>query len=109
MLVARLALQQIREIGTVTTQKEVSMECKIMTYNSLTLTIFSLVMFAVLHSRKSKLCRGYMFSNAVQIMIFISDVQYYVPIKLCKTAHKFKLKLHLGYYRNRLEGGQCDF
>ena len=27
-----------------------------------------------------------MFSNTVKIMIFISDVQYYVPIKLCKTA-----------------------
>ena len=26
------------------------------------------------------------FSNAVTIMIFISDVQNYVPIKLCKTA-----------------------
>ena len=27
-----------------------------------------------------------MVSNTVKIMIFISDVQYYVPIKLCKTA-----------------------
>ena len=35
-----------------------------------------------------------MFSNAVKIMIFISDVQYYVPIKLYKTAgsiHLFKI------------------
>ena len=35
-----------------------------------------------------------MFSNAAKIMIFISDVQYYVPIKLCKTAgsiHLFKI------------------
>ena len=42
---------------------------------------------------KSKLCRGIMFSNAVKIMVFISDIQYYVPIKLCKTAesiHQFK-------------------
>ena len=51
-------------------------------------------MVAILHYRKSKLCRGHMFSNAVKIMIFISDVQYYVPIKLCKTAgsiHLFKI------------------
>ena len=27
-----------------------------------------------------------MFSNTVKIMIFISDIQYYVPVKLCKTA-----------------------
>ena len=35
-----------------------------------------------------------MFSNAVKIMIYISDVQYYVPIKLCKTTgsiHLFKI------------------
>ena len=35
-----------------------------------------------------------MLSNAVKIMIFVSDVQYYVPIKLCKTAgsiHLFKI------------------
>ena len=35
-----------------------------------------------------------MFSNAVKIMICISDLQCYVPIKLCKTAgiiHLFKV------------------
>ena len=35
-----------------------------------------------------------MFSNAVKIMIFISDVQYHIPIKLWKTAgsiHLFKI------------------
>ena len=35
-----------------------------------------------------------MFSKAVKIMIFISDVQNYVPIKLCKAAgsiHLFKI------------------
>ena len=33
-------------------------------------------------------------SNAVKIIIFLSDVQNYVPIKLCKTAgsiHLFKI------------------
>ena len=51
-------------------------------------------MVAILHYRKSKLCRGHTFSNAVKIMIFISDVQNYIPIKLCKTAgniHLFKI------------------
>ena len=35
-----------------------------------------------------------MFSNAVKIMIFISDVQNYIPIKLWKSAgsiHLFKI------------------
>ena len=35
-----------------------------------------------------------MFSNTVKIMAFISDVQNYIPLKLCKTAgsiHLFKI------------------
>ena len=64
------------------------------TYISLALTILGLVMVAILHYIKSKLYRGCMFSNAVKIMIFILDVQYCVPIKLCKTTgsiHLFKI------------------
>ena len=58
------------------------------------LPVFGLVVVAITHYRKSKLCRGCMLSNVVEIMIFISDVKYYVPIKLCKTAgiiHVFKI------------------
>ena len=56
-------------------------------YNlSLSASIFRLVIFTILLIRRIKLCRGQLFSNAVKIMLFISDVQYYVPIKLCKTA-----------------------
>ena len=50
--------------------------------------------FAVLHTRKLRLHRGQLFSNAVNNMPFISNVQFYVPIKLCKTAvsiHLFKI------------------
>ena len=61
---------------------------------SLSVSIFGLVIFAILQVRGIKLCRGHLFSNAVKIMLFISDIQYYVPIKLCKTAgsiHLFKI------------------
>ena len=47
-----------------------------------------------MHYIKSKFCKGHRFSNAVKIMIFISDVQNYIPIKLCKMAgsiHLFKV------------------
>ena len=93
MLIASLVLHQVTEVGTVT-QKEINTECKTLTYISLVLTILGLVMVAILHYRKSKLCRGCMLSNTLKIMIFISDVQYYVPIKLCKmagTIHLFKI------------------
>ena len=58
-------------------------------------------------------------------MIFISDVQNYVPIRLCKTTdsiHLFKIigmlkaeniklkqKLFMGYIGYRLERSHCDF
>ena len=76
------------------TQEEINTECKTLTYISLALTTLGLVMVAILHYKKSKLSRGCMFSNTVKIMIFISDVQYYVPIQFCKTAgsiHLFKI------------------
>ena len=72
-------------------------------------------MVAIMHYRKSKLCRGCTFSNAVKIMIFISDVQYYAHITLCKTAgsiHLFKIigmlkpeniKLYRNYIWDTLE------
>ena len=93
MLIASFVLHQVKDMGTVT-QIEINTECKTLTYISLVLTILGLVMVAILHYRKSKLCKGCTFSNAVKIMTFISDVQYYVPLKLCKTMgsiHFFKI------------------
>ena len=63
-------------------------------YISLVLTILGLGMVTILHYRKEKFCRGHTFSNAVKIMIFISDVQNYIHIRLYKTAgsvHLFKI------------------
>ena len=117
ILVAKPALQLVKEVDAVTKQKEINVECKILTYISLAVTIFGLVVFAVIHSRTSKLCRGCMFSNTVKIIIFISNVQYYVPIKLCKTIgsiHLFKItgrlkpenvKLNQNYIWDTLEIG----
>ena len=70
MLIASLILHQVKEVGAVM-QKEINSECKMFTYISLVLTILGLVMVAILHYRKSKLCGECMFSNAVKIMIFI--------------------------------------
>ena len=56
--------------------------------------MIGLIVFAILQLRRIKLCRGQLFSNIVKIMLFISDIQYYVLVKLCKTAgsiHLFKI------------------
>ena len=92
-LIASLVLHQVKEVGTEVTHQEINSECRTLAYIGITLTILSLAMVTFLHYRKSKFCRGCTFSNAVKIMVFISDVQNYIPIKLCKTAgsiHLFK-------------------
>ena len=76
-------------------------ECRTLVYIGIVLTVLSMITVIFLHYRKSKLCRGYRFSNIVKIVLFISDVQNYIPIKLCKTSgsiHLFKIKgtLRLG-------------
>ena len=73
-------------------QKEINSECK----------NFDIHKFSFENTRPSNGCNFtllkikimHTFSNAVKIMIFISDIQQFVPIKLCKTAggiHFFKI------------------
>ena len=59
----------------------------------------SLILLCVLFLTIEKLYRmpifrKYHYSNTIKIMLFISDIKSYVPIKLCKTLgsiHLFKL------------------
>ena len=91
-LISSMVLQQVKEVGTETHQT--NSECRTLAYIGIILKILSLVLVTFLHYRKSNFCKGHTFSNAVKIMIFISDVQNYIPIKLCKTAssiHLFKI------------------
>ena len=70
-------------------------ECSTLAYIGMALTILSMATVIFLHFRKSKLCRGYRFSNVVKVVLFISSVQNYIPIKLCKISgsiHLFKIK-----------------
>ena len=126
-LVTSLALQQIKEVGVVTKQEHVSIaqdiKCtwKIQWYMiiMLNLSILGILIFLIINARKIKtVFRGHLFSDTVKIMLFISDVQYYVPVKLCRTTgsiHLFKIMeinswkcfnkktYTLGHYRIRLE------
>ena len=70
-------------------------ECSTLVYIGMALTILSMATVIFLHFTKSKVCRGHRFSNIVKIVLFISDVQNYIPIKLCKTSgtiHLFKIQ-----------------
>ena len=70
-------------------------ECGTLAYIGMALTILSTASVIFLHYRKSEFFRGYRFSNIGKIVLFISDVQNYILIKLCKTSgslHLFKIK-----------------
>ena len=123
ILVASLILPKIK-VEASSSSKETNSKCKTLAYIGIVLTVLSLIIVTFLHYRKSRLCTGYKFSNAVKIMLFISDVQNYVPIKLCKSAgsiHLFKIKgtlktgniksniLPMGHIRDRLERSHSDF
>ena len=61
---------------------------------ALSIVIIGFVVFTILQVRRIKLCRGQLFSNVVKIMLFISDILYYILVRLCKTAgsiHLFKI------------------
>ena len=95
--VTSLVLQQVKEVKA-EGMEDIYYKCKCTAqfYKILTLSIamIALIIFAILQFRRIKLCRGQLFSNIVKIMLFISDLQYYVPEKLCKTAgsiHSFKI------------------
>ena len=92
VLLAHLVLHQAKEVGT--TSGETNSECTTLAYIGIILIILSLIIVTFLHYRKSRFCKGHRFSNMVKFMIFISDVQNYVPIKLCTTAgsiHLFRI------------------
>ena len=61
---------------------------------ALSVAIIGLVIFIKLQVRRIILCSGQLFLNVVKKMLFISDIQYYILVKLCKTAgsiHLFKI------------------
>ena len=88
-LVTGLALQQVKEVKADDIEN-INSKCQCTTQFYiilvLSLAIIGLIIFAILQVRRIKICRGQIFSNVVKIMLFISDIQYYIPVKLCKTA-----------------------
>ena len=93
-IVASLLLYKAKEVEVRTPMKIDDFECGTLAYMGIAQTLLSMVIVILLHYRKSKFCRGHRFSNVVKIVLFISDVQHYIPIRLCKTSgslHLFKI------------------
>ena len=93
-IIVSLILHKAKEVEVKTPMKLDNVECETLAYIGIALTLLSMMIVILLHYRRSKFCRGYRFSNVVKIVLFISDVQHYIPIKLCKTSespHLFKI------------------
>ena len=87
-IVASLIYHKIKEVeANSNPNPEINKyECGTLPYVGIILTVLSMIIVIFLCYRKSRLCRGYRFSNVVKIVLFTSDVQNYIPIKLCKTS-----------------------
>ena len=88
-------MHKAKEVEAKLTTETNNPECSTLAYIGMALTVLSMATVIFLHYRKSKFCRGYRLSHIVKIVLFISDVQNYIPIKLCKTSgslHLFKIK-----------------
>ena len=93
-IVTSLLLYKVKEVEARTITKIDDSGCATLAYTGIALTLLSMATVFLLHYRKSKFCRGHRFSNTVKIVLFISDVQHYIPIKLSKTSgslHLFKI------------------
>ena len=96
-IVVSLILHKIKEVeANSNPNPEIhNYECGTLAYVGIILTVLSMINVIFLHYRKSRLCRGYRFSNVMEIVLFILDVQNYILIKLCKISgsiHLFKIK-----------------
>ena len=77
-LITSLVLHQVKE-GT--EMQQTNSECRTLAYIGIIFTLLSLILVTFLHYRNSKLCKGHRFLNEVKIVIFISNVQNYIPVK----------------------------
>ena len=93
-IVASLLLYRAKEVEASMPMKMKNSKCGTLAYIGIVLTLLSMAIVILLHYRKSKFCRGHRFSNIVKIVLFISYVQHYIPIRICKTSgslHLFKI------------------
>ena len=114
-IVASFILHKAKQVEAKSFTETNNSECSTLAYIGMALTILSMAIVIFLHYRKSKFCRGHRFPNIVKIVLFISDIQHYIPIKLCKTSgslHLFKIEARrykakqiffMGHIRDKLE------
>ena len=95
-LVTNIAMQRIKAVEAAD-MSDMLCTCKTQWYIMGMLIIITLGMLYLVTNklRKTSFCKGCLFSNSTNILLFISNIHSYVPIKLCrvaKTIHLFRIK-----------------
>ena len=87
-LLTGIAFQPITETDAIFGNDNKHCNCDAQSYTMAALAsmIVGLILFILVTTKKCRIFRGKLFSNTVTVMIFISDVKQYVPVKLCKTT-----------------------
>ena len=101
-LVTGIAFQPINRtdviFGSINNSENCTCKAQWYMIEALTLIIIGLLFSFWQTTRTCRTFRGHLFSKAVTVILFFSDVEHYVPVKLCKTAgsfHFFKIIGHL--------------
>ena len=62
----------------------------------LSLILLGIICLIIEKSHRMPIFRKHQYSNTIKILIFISNIKSYVPIKLCKTTHSIHLLKLMG-------------
>ena len=77
-LIASLILHKIKEVEANSNPEGTNYKCRTLAYVGIVLIILSMIIVIFLHHRKSRLCRGYRFSNVIK-----NNAIYLRCTKLC--------------------------
>ena len=107
-IVASFILHKIKEVeANSSTNPEINnYECGTLAYVGILLTVLSMIIVIFLHYRKSRLCRGYRFSNIRKIVLFI-DVDFSFCCSNCRSW--FSLEQNCLFIEDKLSSTTVDF
>ena len=73
-LIANIVLHQVKEAGTISgSSGKSNSECTILAYIRIILMILSLIIVTFLHYRKSRFCKGHIFSFQMYKTMYLSN------------------------------------
>ena len=124
-LLTGIAFQPVKQAEAVVTN-QIKQHCTAQWYAIVALTMMTilLIVYICLTTQRCTIFKRRLYSNTVTIMLFLSDIKQYIPVKLCKSAgsiHLFQIygqlnsddsprkELSMGHDKNKLERSLCDF